>query len=545
MYTLLIVDDEAHLVDSLADTIPWQELGVTNVYKAYSAYEAMERLQRQTIDVVLTDIRMPGMNGLELAEQIHHRWNKTKCILLTGHADFEYAQKAVQHQAADYLLKPVSDEEAMASVHKALHRLKQQWEEISSYKNAMQTLQEHLPVLRAGLLNELVQGSKVSREQLAGKLGMYDLPFKPGDDASLMMVRLEEEFSSYDYSSVSLVQYAVGNMAEEQFGGDFHLWMCKDPHDYLLCLCKPAHPESVTREQLQSAVESHAAALQEHIKTYLKGSASVHVSSVFLFPEELSLTYDLSVSAIRRKAGSARHVFLAGSSEDEGVPSTLKILYEPPTLHHLLEMGRWNDLEGKLNKIYAELEQCSSHTQDHLLEALFYISNSFAYIVHKNGRRLSEYIGRDFEALLDLGSFRTIARMREWSARVLEQLKLETEDETRWNRVSVVKQVQRFIEEQLSKDVSLQTIAEHVFLHPVYLSKVYKLETGESLSDYIFRVRMEKAAYLLIHSDLKIYEITAQLGYQNPQYFIKMFRKQYGTTPQEYRDRQVPRLPSQ
>ncbi|ANE45718.1 hypothetical protein SY83_04730 [Paenibacillus swuensis] len=545
MYSLLIVDDEVHLVDSLADTVHWEKINVTKVYKAYSAYEAMERLHHTPIDVVLTDIRMPGMNGLELAEQIQSRWNTTKCILLTGHADFDYAQQAVQHQAAEYLLKPVSDEEALDSVQRVLTRLKLQWEEISSYHNAMQTLRDHLPVLRAGLLNELLQGRKMNGQSLAGKLRMYDLKIQPGENAILMLVRLEEEFVNYDYSSVSLVQYAVGNIAEEQFGSEYRLWMCKDPHDYLVCLVTSANSESISIDQLQSAVQSHAVAVQNHIKTYLKGFATLHVSRVLSFPEELSHTYDLSVSAIRRKAGSASDLFIAGSAREERAPFTLKILYEPPTLHHLLEMGRWNDLQTKLNKIYEELEQCCSHSQDHLLEALFCISNSFAYIVHKNGQKLSEYIGQDFETLLDHSSFRSVSQMRDWSARVLERLKLETEDETKWNRMSVVKQVQRFVEEQLSHDVSLQTIAEHVFLHPVYLSKVYKLETGESVSDYIYRVRMEKAAYLLIHSDKKIYEITAEMGYQNPQYFIKLFRKQYGSTPQEYREMQLPRLPSQ
>jgi len=102
--------------------------------------------------------------------------------------------------------------------------------------------------------------------------------------------------------------------------------------------------------------------------------------------------------------------------------------------------------------------------------------------------------------------------------------------------VFVVQRVRQFIDERLASDVSLQAIADHVFLHPVYLSKVYKLETGESISDYLFRIRMDRAAYLLKNTHHKIYEITSMLGYQNVPYFIKVFKRHFGKTPQEFRD---------
>ena len=86
-------------------------------------------------------------------------------------------------------------------------------------------------------------------------------------------------------------------------------------------------------------------------------------------------------------------------------------------------------------------------------------------------------------------------------------------------------------------DISVRSIAERVYLHPVYLSKLFKSETGESLGDYIIRVKMERARWLLAHTNRKIYEITAELGYQNPQYFSKMFKKHFGVTPLEYRER--------
>nr|WP_243735184.1 AraC family transcriptional regulator [Paenibacillus turpanensis] len=111
------------------------------------------------------------------------------------------------------------------------------------------------------------------------------------------------------------------------------------------------------------------------------------------------------------------------------------------------------------------------------------------------------------------------------------------EQETKDSRIQLINEIRAFIEQRIADDVSLQTIAEHVYLHPVYVSKIFKVETGENISDYAHRVRMKKAEYLLTHTQDKIYEIAVRLGYQRPHSFNHAFKKQYGLTPQEYRDK--------
>src|SRR5690606_24992553 len=110
MFRILIVDDEPSVVDAISQTMPWQELDVEEVFTAYSAREALRIIEHQFIDIVLTDIRMPGMDGIELIHTIRSYSNRVQFILLTGYAEFEYAQQALRMQAADYLLKPVRDE---------------------------------------------------------------------------------------------------------------------------------------------------------------------------------------------------------------------------------------------------------------------------------------------------------------------------------------------------------------------------------------------------------------------------------------------------
>ncbi len=109
MYQLLIVDDEVHVVERLSATVPWLSMGIGQVHKAYSASEALSLLNQFSVDIVITDIQMPGMSGLELIAEISRKWKKTKTIILSGHSDFQYAKEAILHRTEDYLLKPVTE----------------------------------------------------------------------------------------------------------------------------------------------------------------------------------------------------------------------------------------------------------------------------------------------------------------------------------------------------------------------------------------------------------------------------------------------------
>lgn len=134
---------------------------------------------------------------------------------------------------------------------------------------------------------------------------------------------------------------------------------------------------------------------------------------------------------------------------------------------------------------------------------------------------------------------KTVKHLSGWVWSVYHKFKQQAVSETRSARMVAVKEAQKFVLSHLSGDLSLQTISEHLQMHPAYLSRLYKLETGDNLSDYITRLKMEKSQQLLKHSTHKIYEVAIEVGYQNPHYFIKLFKKHYGLTPQEYRNSTV------
>ncbi|WP_235941603.1 response regulator [Paenibacillus puerhi] len=536
------MDDERSVVETLAETIPWKACGIGTVHEALSGRVALEILENNAIDIVITDIRMPGMSGIELITMIQSKWPHVKSILLSGYADFEYAKQAISQQTFDYLLKPVSDEDLIDCVQRVVDQIKIKWEEIASYQKALYTLNENLPLLRSNTLNELLRGKTFTTEALADKLKLLELPLCAGDDMCLMLIRMEERFADMPDQDIALMEYAICNIVNEIMQNDFHIWSARDTHDYLVLLVAPRNANHTGMQVMSEMYKTHLERYADHIQTnvlnYLKGTISILVGSWGKFPFQTQSIYEQAVMSMRRKMGHGQGLFLTASDEvKSGTVHTLWSLYEPPTLLSLLEAGRYNDVESKIRNIFSDIHSSDGKdVSEQLIEVYHVLAGAFAYIIHKSGKQLSMLLHQDSLKYFLVPSYSTASQLMEWAIRTLNSIRDDNDQELMDNHSAIVHAVQLYIDSHLAKDLSLPAIADHVHLHPVYLSKVYKTKTGEALTEYVYRLRMEKAAFLLRTTTTKVFEIAEIVGYNNTAYFIRVFKKYYDATPQEYRD---------
>ncbi|MEK3881721.1 response regulator [Paenibacillus sp. PL2-23] len=537
MYQLLIVDDQPDLVTDLATNLPWRSIGIGEVHQAGSGAEALDIMRSTPIDVVISDIRMPGISGLDLIETIRRTWSHVRCILLSGYNDFEYAQRALKSQATDYLLKPVEDEELLTAVGRAIEELESRWREVSSHQSAMASIRENYPILRSHLLLSLLQGEVIARVQLEEKLAMVELPFAYESPYCMMLLRMEDYFYEQNERDASLLEFAVCNMAEEIFAEEHQLWYAKDSFGYhvFLIFQKRAGSQSLRME----SIEQRAAHLQHYVKLYLKGTISLVLGGQSTFTEGLSRHYETLLGSFRQRIGVERDFLLTlneQSQTSEGEAHSLSHLYQPPQMSHLLEAGQWEAAEQKLEQIIEELEGKRGDSYEHILEAYFALVSALSYAIHKNKLWLADCLGVEYNHLMSGPHFHTIAQLKSWVEDAIKSYRGCMEGRVQDSRTGLIQKVQEYAAGRLA-DASLQTIADHVYLNPSYLSKVYKLETGEGISEYLSRLKMEAAAHLLRSSSQKIYEIAAGVGYQKTSYFIKVFKDRYGMTPQEFRDK--------
>ncbi|MBM7567755.1 response regulator transcription factor [Paenibacillus sacheonensis] len=536
MYEILIVDDHTHLVDSLANALPWEDMGISAVHKAYSGEEALELLQYHGIDLIVTDIQMTGISGLELVSVVKEKWAKIKSVILTGHDEFHYAQEAIRQGICNYLLKPVSNEELESTLRALIGELQREGDLLVNQQKLAYLFRESLPKLRESLLQELLAGKMPPMSRLRGKLKLYELPFDESNPFIMLFMRIEEDFAGTDLYSVSLLEYALTNIADEIFSPRYEIWHCTDDYDYVVFLVRPKQPSESSEKEGMEEAERLARLVQHQIKRFLKIKVSLVMSNWSSFPHEVPAVYHHSLSLFTDYIGFQTESFFHDRQErsvEEIRP--LSELYASPTFMQLLEVEQWDDAEAKMRRVFEELERRENKTREFVFEAYITIMQAFSYYVHKKGKRFYDIYGREAEKMLKLDAGWSIEPLREWSVQTLQQLKTYSGSLSNRFRNELINRVVRFVNDQV-KDVTLQSAADHVHLHPVYVSNLFKLETGDNFSNYVLRVRMDLALQLLKQRDVKINWIAQEVGYQKPQYFIKLFKTHYGMTPQEYKN---------
>ncbi|MDR6550604.1 response regulator [Paenibacillus qinlingensis] len=533
MFSLLIVDDHKHQVDTLAVTLPWEELGITTIYKAYEGQGALAILEAHPVDIVITDIRMPGMSGLELLERVNESNRKIDAILLTGYAEFEYAKKAIELHALEYLIKPVRDQLLIDAVSRIISKRQNELQHSQAFEQANAILHQNLPLLKENLLHDLLQGAKISPKQLIEKLEMYQIPFSCGDEIRFIVIQFDSQFyESYTLSDMHLLEYAVSNIAEELLRSHFSLWTRRAPQENVTLMLKPMHAEGAAWHE--EGLLSIATLLLEQVNRYLKGKVAIYVSTPAQFPEEAQACYTSVVSSAM-SSSERQGVFILSKQHviSRGV-EPLRTLYQSPMLIQLMDSNNLDKLNEKFHAIFQELEQKQTDSRAHLREAYLHVLSCFTFLAHKKGKVLEDIIGIG-SVHKEHSVIHSAKQLKAWCSLILEALIEEDSSVDDENHLQLVNKIHAYIEQNLSKDVTLQSISEHVYLHAVYLSKIYKEITGLNLSEYILHARMEEAKRLLEKTSFKIYEITEKVGYQSPQHFIRRFKHYYGVTPDGFR----------
>ncbi|WP_040949046.1 response regulator transcription factor [Gorillibacterium massiliense] len=536
MFEVLVVDDIPSQVDSIAASIPKDKLGIGRIHKAFSGEEALQLYREQTIHIVITDIRMPEMSGVELVREIREMGRKAKIIVISGYADFEYAQSVVPYNTSGYLMKPVNPDQLQNILAKLVEELASEMKQQEQQHRDVYAFRENLPTLKGELLNRLLYDNRIPKVELERKLFLLNLPFSAQQTVGMFAVRLEGKLQEYEKMDRELIEYAVANMAEELFQENFHLWFCRDANEYLLVLVSAKECMN-TREQIfRNMMDVQAAALKKKAESLLNGGISIVLAeNRAYFPDGIPELYRSVIDGMRLidEKRQGEYVRIAGNSNIDPVRiGTLTSLYRPPLLIHLLDTGDWVHAEAKLIEIFAELKSVN-YPPEHANEAYFAIANAYQYTAHKKGKLLSEFGASSFGLMPAAPSLK---QLEKWAFCLFRCLREQSEDSTE-KQTGLVDKVHRFIEQNLNDNLSLQTIAAYVGLHPAYLSRAYRAETGNNLTDYILRYRMELASYLLRSSEKKIYEITQIIGYQAVPHFIKLFKAYTNMTPQEYRDR--------
>lgn len=504
MMNLLIADDEESIRTGLKFIVDWEELGFTVCTEASNGNEAVQAIKDYSPDLVLLDIKMPGLTGIEVIEQVN-AWCKSQgtkvpaFLILSGFSHFEYAQKALNLGAKGYLLKPVDEDELTEKVNAIKKEIASAIEVQEDSKTAKKF--ENRQFFR----NLLVTGKTDNLSDLEGNNDEYTVvycsqEFFPSEDKTLMEKCAENYFSFFAMETANIngdLAVILKNANEEAVSNCIDRFVKHYPDQVFITKGKKL-------KGYEGCVQSYKEALS--YKNYLffeKGIAAVsseHISRISFSPS-------LDVFDSHMPDYCSRAVFSIETYDKAGLDKL------------------FSDIRKDLFVISAR----SGDIKHKLISALMEIYNKVT----------SKYPERDLEDLQNLGIVQNILEKRCFSdafdffCGVLTDL---TENFHTNTADSVIVKVIAYVKTNYSSDLKLETLGDLFNCNSAYLGKKFRKYTGVQFNTYLDNLRIEEAKNKLLNTDLKIYQISKLVGYSNTDYFFMKFKKATGMTPKEFKD---------
>ncbi len=526
MYKLLIVDDEEIIRMGIFNTIPWTDLAISQVKTAANGGEGFTLFEEIHPDIILTDIRMPGMDGLELLERVVQTGTGVKVIILSGFEDFGYARSALKLGAFDYLLKTADIAELTEVLHKAVVAIEKDREK-------ERQLDRSLLLLRNRYLNELL----LRRERLAEIYHELNLAGITLADALIMAVAEIDEITLFDEDFPGEQSRLLRSRVLEIAGVELdNHGICFESHSEELVWiysCDPDLSETENRSRFIAKCQS----VSKRVDCSLNISLRIGLSNVSSGEARVSLCYEQAKTALEYTLFTGKSSFILFDEIADKTGVNFQISADDE--HRLFSALRVADKQlvlDTLNTIFEQIRECQGIRVTHFQQICGDLISSAFRVLHEFNINQADLFGKEVRSYEEIKKHRDFIEARQWVVAIFEKMAVYILNNKILKNKRVIEQAKQFIVEHYHEDLTLNKIAETVFMSPNYFSNLFRTEAGESFLEYLTSLRLDKAKQLLGEKDAKAFEVGEKVGYDNPQYFSKIFKKYTGMTPSEYRE---------
>lgn len=525
MYNVLLVDDEMLDLEGMRQFIPWKELGMEVVGAANNAFAACDILDQQAVDIIVSDVNMPNMSGLELARIAIEKKTDIRVIFVSGYQDFSYVKQALALKAYSYVLKPMDDKELIT----ALQKVREDLDEEQQRREVEEAYQHMIPMAKNDLLIRLFEGEWESD----GQAGMYKLVKSYGLDKLEWPVRVA--VLELDYFNWLQEQ---DHLARHQLSKDFIYEVNTMGQKHGMPHCYKVSSYRIALLMNDQKKEKFIEDIYSSIRAKFPVTMTVGVGKPAFTMGQIHTSYRQAMEAVDGKMfiSKGNLIMYETVSSEPGMIDARMLDTHMDTLFKAMK-------EYELVLIYDEIDKLFRSVSS--LRSKFTIHNLAMYIIWKLDQQLKdvdedlfEILGMELNSLDILLQFDTISDIRSWlvlkTFEISEYLRSKSESVNH----KLIREIIQMMKDKMSENFTLKDIAQQFSFSPNYLGFLFKEETGKTFSEVLSQLRMEQAGKLLKDPTSKIYEIASKVGYRYLPYFSRQFKEAYGMTPMEYRKRE-------
>ena len=506
MYSLIIIDDERKIRETLAKIIDWNSIGfeVSEIFS--NATDALEYIESNPVDCVLADINMPHMDGIEFSKHICKHFTHIRIVFLTGYDNFSYAIQAFKNHVFDYLLKPTDPDELKAS----FENLKK---ELDFQKNRNIICEQY----KCDFFNDLITGF-YTHSDIKKELEKFEL----SENYPCSIVLLKFELNTK-------IKEHIQTYGKEAIITAFKMTIADSKNKFL-----DAQFLSFENNVLKYIFIFKQQGIKNAQEIFLKHCSIIEKNIEELFSiDTVSTSFEnySSINELNLKAFSK----IEANSEIDNIWDLLmddtSVKEQLERLLRLINEGNKSEIIRQLDFFFYELKDFDiSIVKSYIVNLTIYVLKELDLVRNADIPDLKIHQNALIESKNSTELYSNVARL---FATISNHIQNENKNITKQLIISAKK----FISDNCCSNISLKDAAEHVHLSQNYFSKLFTQYTGQSFINYFVTCRINKAKELLITTDMKIYEISFEIGYTNLQHFSKLFKNITGMTPKEYRNK--------
>ena len=535
MYKVVLVDDEILTREAISENTPWEEAGFILTGTAENGRDAISVIESVHPELVITDITMPVMDGLDLSKYIKEKYPSTSVIIISGYNEFEYAKRALSYGVMEYLLKPFTPDEFLGVLNKAREELAKRITEEEQIETLRAEQKMNKSKLQKLFVKELLEGKTTSRNLVSqmenfGMSAVYKYQ-------AVVFVAINNAGNFYKNQSQNrdgsdeLLNFAIANIIGELIEGKDGILQFIGTDEKGIYVFS-----ADTEEQLREKITHMGGTFIDSILKYLEVETSIIVGDTVESISDWSISFNAARNATKDIFSKSKESFIFSSDRENHEQGENEVLLTAfaDSIIECLKQGNIEKLHDTSKNLFDELRKAHLERND----ILFRIQNiAFAILMQLKTilDPAQQLHTQNHEFFQNMQHCRHISELEQQFISFLDFIHEQVFVGSMSSNQKLAFQAREYIEQNFNReDLSLNDVCSFLGMSPSYFSVVYKNETGETFIETMTRVRMERAKILLLDATKKNYEIAEQVGFVDPHYFGSVFKKYTGMTPTEY-----------
>ncbi len=536
MYSVMLIDDEPIILEKLQYIIDWEKEDCRVVAVAGNGTEALKKCQDFKPQIIFSDIYMPLMDGIELAEEIKNILPESIVILISGYNEFTYAQKAIEAGVFRYLLKPIRASELINILSEAKTYLIEEQQKTEEKKRLHTLIKKNLPGLQEKFFAKLVEG-ELNSDDLEEHLSFLEIGVR-GKLLGTIIFHLDNYLQlakSKKEADIQFCKFHIIDLIKEKFSKDttFLYSFANKPNEIVVIY-------GVDAKEQEEKLNENILTIQDHILNVHNISFSAGLGG--LYPDLISqeISYREAKLALDFKVWTGKNALIPYKDIESSKSGQLLFYKDQETFSSILREGDLEKVTSFIENIFATIksENYLVMPKSYLhLTILGFVNQIIRSILEFNGS-IEEVYGTNFDPLIQINTFETLDDLKTWLLNLSYQAVEFIDKHKQKVGRNFVDKARTYLDNNFrNPELNLIKVAEHVYISPSYLSRLFKEVTNYTITEYLNKTRIKEAENLLINSSDKIYEIAERIGFRDSHYFGIVFKKITGLSPSEYRDK--------